>query len=291
MDFCKIGKEIKDLRKSIGMSQAELSEGICTQAQISKIEKGEVYPLAPTLYLIAQRLGVDINYFFDIATTPKLDYINEVNFQFLQARRNLQYEEIFRIVQAEKKNPMFQKVQKNKQILLWHEGICAFHINKDKEKALHLLDKAVRLTQTTDKVLNEREIEIYNSIGVIYFENEDYQKAIETYKIALSYLPRFPYIHDDTIKTRLCYNYAKALTRLELYKDAIKWCEEAINWCIARDNMYLFAELHYHIGYIHLLLQNKNEASLFMENALKIFELQHDTKYITYLKEKINEIT
>ncbi|MBR8644357.1 helix-turn-helix transcriptional regulator [[Brevibacterium] frigoritolerans] len=54
---------MKELRKQIGLSQEELATGICTQAQISKIEKGDVYPYASTLYLISQRLGVDVNYF------------------------------------------------------------------------------------------------------------------------------------------------------------------------------------------------------------------------------------
>ena len=52
MDFSAVGKKIKELRKQIGLSQEELAEGICTQAQISKIEKGVVYPYATTLSLI-----------------------------------------------------------------------------------------------------------------------------------------------------------------------------------------------------------------------------------------------
>ncbi|MDQ7861564.1 helix-turn-helix transcriptional regulator [Peribacillus frigoritolerans] len=38
--FFAVGQKIKELRKQIGLSQEELATGICTQAQISKIEKG-----------------------------------------------------------------------------------------------------------------------------------------------------------------------------------------------------------------------------------------------------------
>lgn len=105
MDFKNVGKEIKDLRLGIGMSQKELCEGICTQAQISKIESGKVYPYADTLYLIAKKLGVDVNYFFDIASAPRLDYVQEVIRFSRKLVRYKEYEEVMRIVNVEEKKP------------------------------------------------------------------------------------------------------------------------------------------------------------------------------------------
>jgi len=101
LDFSAVGEKIKELRKQMGLSQKELSHNICTQAQISKIEKGEVLPLSSTLYLISKRLGVDVNYFFDIDTTPRLDYVEETFRQLKAARRNTDYHTIKQIVKAE----------------------------------------------------------------------------------------------------------------------------------------------------------------------------------------------
>jgi transcriptional regulator with XRE-family HTH domain len=63
LEFTQIGKRIRIMRKAKGISQEELSKGICTQAQISKIEKGQAQPSVPTLFLISERLEVNCYYF------------------------------------------------------------------------------------------------------------------------------------------------------------------------------------------------------------------------------------
>ncbi|WP_399208034.1 helix-turn-helix domain-containing protein [Sutcliffiella rhizosphaerae] len=54
-----IGDKIKELRINAGYSQRELADGICPQAQISKIERGSVFPIANTLFHISEKVGVD----------------------------------------------------------------------------------------------------------------------------------------------------------------------------------------------------------------------------------------
>ncbi|MFP3340016.1 helix-turn-helix transcriptional regulator, partial [Micrococcus sp. SIMBA_131] len=84
-----------------------LAEGICTQALISRIEKGDIYPSATALYQISVKLGVDVNYFFEIGTTPRLDYIMEVEKQLRYLRVYRKYEEMMDLVRVEEKNPLF----------------------------------------------------------------------------------------------------------------------------------------------------------------------------------------
>lgn len=78
MQLTEIGKKISELRNEMTLTQEEVAEEICSQASISLIEKGELDPNATILYQIAKKLGVDVNYFFHIGSTPRLDYINEV---------------------------------------------------------------------------------------------------------------------------------------------------------------------------------------------------------------------
>lgn len=287
MDFFAIGKKIKELRVLMGLSQKELAEDICTQAQISKIEQGIVYPYATTLYLISQRLGVDVNYFFDIGTTPRLDYVQEVARQLKLARRNINYTEMLEIVQAEEKNPLFTNNRLNLQLLLWHKGICAYHIKKDMIRAFQILDEAISLTSVGGKITAEREIEITLSKGVIYFEEDQLEKAGKIYKFAKQSLRQLPHIQDVTIKSRLYYNAARTLTREQNYEQSIVYCKEAIDWCIKQDNQYLFGELHYQIGYNYELQKENHLAREYMEKALIIFQLQKDDKYTTFIQKKL----
>ncbi|MFD2683193.1 helix-turn-helix domain-containing protein [Bacillus seohaeanensis] len=290
MDFTLIAKKIKELRKNVGLSQKELAKGICTQAQISKIEKGVVFPYANTLYLISQKLGVDVNYFFDIGMTPRLDYVQEVNYQLKIARRNLDYEDIKEIVKAEENNPLFTQNKSNQQILMWHKGIYEYELDQDLEKAIETLSEAINLTHNKkQKIYTEKEIEILISIGVFYF-NERLKKSEEVFKEIMENVEMLPHLYDHTIKTRVFYNYARVLTRLEQFTKSIQYCEKGIAWCIEKDTMFLLGELHYQIGYNFELQENYREALKYMKKALIVFELQKDDKYISIIKGKIEEL-
>ncbi|OIU67697.1 helix-turn-helix domain-containing protein [Rossellomorea aquimaris] len=290
MDFYAVGKKIKELRKNIGISQEELAEGICTQAQISKIEKGIVFPYASTLYLISQKLGVDVNYFFDIGMTPRLDYVQEVSHQLKKARRTFNYNDIKQIVKAEEQNPLFIQNNANLQILKWHKGIYEYELDKDVKKAITTLQEAINLTHKNNKVYSERELEILISVGMFYF-NEDIMKAKEVFTEIREGIMLLPYLSDYTIKTRFFYNYARLLTRSEKIEESIKYCQDGISWCLEKDTMFLLGELHYQIGYNFELLNDKDKAKVYMEKALVVFELQQDDKYIQFIKNKITELT
>jgi transcriptional regulator with XRE-family HTH domain len=287
MDFAVIGQKIRELRKNVGLSQEELAKGVCTQAQISKIEKGDVFPYASTLYLISRKLGVDVNYFFDIGMTPRLDYVQEVSRQLQKARRGIKYTEMRDIVTSEEDNPLFFNNNRNLQLLHWHKGIYQYELDKDIKKAERTLQESIMLTHTTDKVWTEREIEILLTIGVLYFEEENLQKALEIYQEVKKHVDTLPHLSDYTIKTRLYYNIARVLTRLKDLNQSNKYCMEAIEWCIQKDNMYLLGELHYHIGYNCELQNDKELAKKYMKKALTVFELQQDDKYIGFIKTKL----
>ena len=63
-----LGARIKELRKSRGLSQNELSERIGIDAKhLSRIEVGNSYPSLDTLERISQALGVEIKDVFEFS--------------------------------------------------------------------------------------------------------------------------------------------------------------------------------------------------------------------------------
>lgn len=287
MDFSAVGEKIKELRKQVGLSQKELSHNICTQAQISKIEKGEVLPLSSTLYLISQRLGIDVNYFFDIGTTPRLDYVLETSRQLKAARRSTDYNTIKQIVEIEENNPLFTRNKKHYQILLWHKAIYVYEIGKELARASQLIDEAIQLT--FDTIYTEKELEIFISKGIFYYEDGKIEESLKIYCEALDHLKNIPYLQDDTIKSRLYFNIAKSLTDLKQYEKSITFCKDGIDWAINKDNLYLLAHFHYHIGYNYELQDNFTLASRYMKEALMIFQLVKDNRYTDYIQHKIDQ--
>lgn len=288
MNFNSIGENIKTVRKQQGLSQKELASSICTQAQISNIEKGRIYPLSTTLYLISRKLGVDINYFFDISETPRLDYVNEVIDLVREYIRTRDYEKIERIIKLEKKNPMFQTIR-NKQFLMWHEGICEYYLKKDKEKALFVLNDSLSLRLNVKYSI--REIEILNSIGIIYCEDENFCEANNYFNKAIDSYKNLNEKANFKIIVRILYNYAKSLTKLNCFEESIKYCEKGITICIKNESLYLFGELYYHKGYNLFKKGTYLDAIHFMNKAIQSMELLNNDTFVEYINSKIKEIT
>ena len=62
------------------ISQSELCHGICSQSQISKIEKGMIYPSSILLYQLSERLGIDPNNIFALTQNKRLKYVENVKY-------------------------------------------------------------------------------------------------------------------------------------------------------------------------------------------------------------------
>jgi transcriptional regulator with XRE-family HTH domain len=290
LDYSAIGTKIRELRKDVGLTQGELADGICTQALISRIEKGDIYPSAASLYQISKKLGVDVNYFFEIGSTPRLDYVKEVERQLRKLRIKLKYNEMMEVIKVEETNPLFYKDSTNLQLLYWHKSIYLFEVKKDSEKAKALLKEAYNLTATQKKVLTEREIEILLTLGVFEFNLEKYEQSMEYYKKVKTALSTIEHLNDKSIKTRLLYNIARNLTRMGEYRESRGYCVEAVRWCVEEEHLWGLGELYYHIGYNYELEGRLEKALPYIEKSIIIFEMRNNHSYHAYLLKKKEQI-
>ncbi|UXH43322.1 helix-turn-helix transcriptional regulator [Rossellomorea vietnamensis] len=290
MDYSVIGKKIKEMRKVVGITQKELAEGICTQALISRIEKGDIYPSATTLYQIAIKLGVDVNYFFEIGTTPRLDYITEVEKQLRHFRIYREYEEMMELIKTEEKNPLFYKDDEKLQLLYWHKGIYQFEVEKDPSKAFSLLDQAYHLTAHRKKAMSEREMQILSSKGSMNFTLKHYDSALHYYNQVETAIHKTVPLQDKSIKTKLYYNIARVLTRMGELEQSTRYCTKAIKWCLEEELLWGVGELHYQIGYNYELAHQYEKALSYFRRALHMFELRKDVAYISFLRPKMEEM-
>jgi transcriptional regulator with XRE-family HTH domain len=288
MSIQRIGEVVREIRKYLNISQKELAKGICTQALISKIERGEVIPSAEILYYIAKRLGITLDYFFDRMENPQFTYVQEFFYQIRKLIRERNYEEVSALIKTERNNPIFQN-RENRQFLAWHEGICAYYLEQDVEKSLELLNEAMKLAVSTENY-TEKEIEILNSIGIIYSEEGRYKEAMDIFSMAIQHMSGVAFVQDYTIYLRLFYNYAKVLTVLEDYVVSLKYCDKGLALCLQHEYLYLFGEFHYQKGENLLQLRKKKQAIEFFRKSLMIFELQQNHKFAQFVKKRLREI-
>ncbi|MCA1065284.1 helix-turn-helix domain-containing protein [Rossellomorea sp. AcN35-11] len=291
MDYSVIGKKIRELRKAVGLTQGGLADGICTQALISRIEKGDIYPSATALYQISTKLGVDVNYFFEIGTTPRLDYYREVEKQLTKLRVEQKFGEMMDIVKTEEKNPFFYKDNEKLQLLYWHKSIHLFEIEKNPTAAFSLLHEAYDLTAHQKKAMSEREMEILITFGIWETQQGSYQKALDYYQRVESAINPAEQLHDKSIKTRLLYNKARVLTRIEAFESSTDYCVKAINWCIDEELLWGVGESYYQIGFNYELMEDYEQAIPYMKKALLMFELRENTLYSSFLRDKLEHLT
>jgi transcriptional regulator with XRE-family HTH domain len=290
LDYSAIGTKIRELRKEVGLTQGELAEDICTQALISRIEKGDIYPNATSLYQISKKLGVDVNYFFEIGSTPRLDYIKEVERQLRTLRIKLSYKEMMEIVKVEERNPLFNKDPANLQLLLWHKSIYIFEVEKNHSKSIELLQEAFKLTASKRKLLSEREIEILMTLGVFEFNLGNIEKSMKFYEQVHDALNKHENLADKSIKTRLLYNIARSLSRLGKYEESTQYCQEGIRWCVEEEHFWGLGELYYHIGHNYEQEGKLDEALPFVEKAMIIFDMRSNYGYHSFLVKKKEQI-
>ncbi|MCU4937022.1 helix-turn-helix transcriptional regulator [Bacillus cereus] len=291
MEFYDLGITIKELRIKKNISQSELCHGICSQSQISKIEKGMIYPSSILLYQLSERLGIDPNNIFALTQNKKFKYVENVKYVIKDCLKQKQYKELYEIVKKEKDEKNFQ-AKEDKQFLLWHEAIAVFEVNRSIKTALKLLNNALKLTLTNSDFLLEREIDIMQTMAIFYAENKEYEKSINILKRCLSNFNKLDFPRDKEIKLKIMLNLAKSLDFTYQHEEAIKYIDKGIKLAINLNTLYLLGELFYLKGQFLLKIKQHNVEDVIYnwKKALFIFELTEKEYYTKMLPDELIEL-
>jgi len=291
MEFNDLGIIIKELRMKKNISQSELCHGICSQSQISKIEKGMIYPSSILLYQLSERLGIDPNNIFALTQNKRLKYVENVKYVIKDCLKQKQYKELYEIVKKEKNLNNFQ-TKEEKQFLIWHEAIAIFMVDRSIKTALDLLNNALKLTLTNSDFLSEREIDIMQTMAIFYAENKNYEKGINILRRCLTNFNKLDFPRDKEIKLKIILNLAKCLDSTFQHEEAIKYLDKGIKLAINLNTLYLLGELFYLKGQYLLKIKQHNVEDVVYnwKKALFIFELTEKEYYTKMLPDELIEI-
>ncbi|PFR80772.1 transcriptional regulator [Bacillus cereus] len=291
MEFNDLGITIKELRIKKNISQSELCHGICSQSQISKIEKGMIYPSSILLYQLSERLGIDPNNIFALTQNKRLKYVENVKYVIKDCLKQKQYKELYEIVKKEKNLNNFQ-TKDEKQFLIWHGAIAVFMVDKSIKTALDFLNNALKLTLTNSDFLSEREIDIMQTMAIFYAENKEYEKSINIFKRCLTNFNKLDFPRDKEIKLKLMLNLAKCFDFTYQYEEAIKYIDKGIKLAINLHTLYLLGELFYLKGQCLLKMKQHNVEDVIYnwKKALFIFELTEKEYYTKVIPDELIEL-
>lgn len=285
MDKLRLGKEIKKWRKHRNLTQINLADGICHQSEISRIEKGEVFPSIDILHLIASKLKIPVSYFYEVLIFDDVDYKNLFYEKILKLSKSKKYQEIRTIVENEllKKNehPEFT------QFLKWQYWTSIYNLKKtDMVTCLLELNQLIKKsTLGTDSYI---ELQIKNSIANIYAENNQTDQSIILYEEILKYEVSKEGFID--LKIKVLYNYGKSLYLQKKYDLSLLQNEEGIQQCIDKRNMNLIGHLLFQKAEcLEKLNYSFHEISMVYQQAYFFFELLNLEYYqnIMYTKKSI----
>ncbi|MFB4211644.1 helix-turn-helix domain-containing protein [Shouchella sp. JSM 1781072] len=291
-----LGERLRSIRKMRGYTQNELAAGICTQGVISNIEgkNGKENPSSSILFQLSERLGVSMSYLYgqddngelitnkDIRDTEVSEIIKN-----LKQRRD--YSALRYIIESEK-NKNLHLTNAEKQFLLWHEAICTYYDTSNSTLTKEIFQKALKLDVENNDKNNLQLIEINLSLGIIEYEENNYNESKEILLKCIEAIMNNKTIKAPEILAKIYYNLSNVCSSMKEFDQSLQYSFDAIETCVQNNILSVIGDSLYQIGYCYHLKGKENLSINYMEKALVIFTIQKNDLMVKNIQKSINSV-
>lgn len=222
-----LGEKIKKIRLEKGLTQAELAEGICTQASISNLEKNASVPSLLILLEIGNRLNIEFSELSEYAVeqaSPAVTVFKKVQ----NLRSQFKLKEAYSLVQELDVNDL--KTNHEKKQYYYYLGITSLLGYNKISDATYNFNLGLNLE--TETHLEFLDILITNGIGLAYFMESEHEKALTYFEKSLILLDGFLEQTDSSIENgevlKVYFTSAKFYSEIGNYNKALNLCELSI---------------------------------------------------------------
>lgn len=290
-----IGYFIKQKRIELGISQAELADGICSLATLSRIENGNNSPKQKHMSDLLQRLGcsdlqllatMDDEQFKIVKTFFKMGDAFIIH-DYETARQHLKSLELY--------HDRFTKPQRQQYELF---EIMLSWDSDTPQNLMARLEKALKLTHpnysvnSMPKVLTYEEISAMNMLACCYGKIGDYETAT---KILYHLKYHYDFVMSDTLEAlstqpMILYNLSKYLEKWGKYDESVAVSREGIVLAKRSGRCGALAKTQYNLAYV--LVRRKQpgdleEAHQAVREAYCMSKIVFRTEKTTKLIEKL----
>lgn len=305
MAIYSMGEVIKRLRKSKGLTQEELSEGICTPGGLSRIENGSREPSHAKFVSLMQRMGQwEDSYdlfvgeeYYEISELQKEISTKIMHHDFENAELILkEYEN--KICKLPQEN-MFTQFLKLQKLIIADKG-------RIQEGHLEELENILRVTvpnygkkKLYELVLNHQELMIINNIAIAYAENGNRPKAIKIFEELIAFLEeKFMDCRErHYLYAPLVLNLVKYLGLEGRFNEALEWADQAITALTEYGKTLYVPELHFDIAWVRIQMDRKQYEDIIVEELTlsiygRIGNRQFDSArfLLEYIRKDVPEI-
>ena len=281
----QIGLALRRLRKKHKLTQKDLANGICSQAEISKIESGTHSPTVDLLFALSRRLQVPITIFLN--QNEQVDSIRLTDDRLLTLFQNQKYDLIYR--EAKDKIKQLKYDEELTSLYLYYLHITAYRMNKIDYRTciveLQLLADKYATLYYSPKML----LRLKSAIATLYYEKRHYSHGLRAYEELIN----LNFDSDELLveKIRILYNTSKVLIELNRPADALKYIDDGIQTCLQFKDMSLLGQLYYQRAYaLELLNSSESQIRESYKKAYLLFDILNMNEYKQILLNKKSDI-
>jgi len=243
------------MRESRGISRKELAEGICSESNLGRIERGLVQPYAFNLERLLEKLGQNPNIIVGLL-------VDEITADFNRIRQKLDFylmnkriDEAEILINRLKGNQNFVEQMTVQQYILMNEANLLIIKGERSPKIYGILMEAIKITTPALNIreigtrfcLTKQDIRIINMMAILHYNDGELDEAIDImYGLKQNMDRRF---HDSVSKggtySLIIYNLAKYLGMAGRYDEAIKLCDFGKIVCIESGALWFIPMMLY----------------------------------------------
>ncbi|MDO5409076.1 MAG: helix-turn-helix domain-containing protein [Lachnospiraceae bacterium] len=269
---------IRYYRKKSGMTQEELSEGICTPETLNRYENKSLNPTDDKFNLLMQKLGKRSDtVIFDMQT--ELVNFHKIRLIILKYFEQGDFERLTQLIDnIKEKEILNMNYPENQQFLLRIENIIAYqkkelpikdYIKKLEDLLLLTFPEYTSINYETKKIYTENEFLIINNLATAYGKTGAFDIACNIFQKTAMSLEQISF-NDYKPVYLLLINYANFLGINQKYDESIKVCRQGVEWLLKNDRANYLYNFFYNIGW-NMIEKSKQNRDRQLKNTGKIY--------------------
>ncbi|MFC6323252.1 helix-turn-helix domain-containing protein [Companilactobacillus baiquanensis] len=287
-----LGNVIQEKRKSMNLNQTELSDGICTQAIISKIENQNIAPSISILISICQKLNLTLDQVFsEFSSLPSSNLVQDKFEELDAAMQSNNYSKLQSNLPTIKESAL-PSSQKAHLHFLW---AALAKSKNDFDEAIFQLNYSLDILTNRNSFWGNM---IYSELGQIYLEKSQETKTAYYFDLAYSSIDvvvssSFDYFYYRTTILRLANWYSE--------KQNYQKSDELINLGLHKFDKFFtakFTDQLYFLSAVNILKKdpiNYNKLSHALTTAIAFADYNNNTDLMDQIKQlmsshNINEL-
>lgn len=259
---------IKTKRKEKGITQKDLADGICVQAVISKIEKGETTPSVDIFFKIVKKLEIDmsiVSKIFKLNNTihQNLVYSDKVK-QLLYMR---DYENLAYVLKT------LNKLDMTPEEILYYEWLISVTNYMTRQSTfLETIQELKGILSESKDNYFQLYLKVVSAIASIYSDNHDDDLALQYFE---SIIDDYQASEDFQDQVTFLYSISRAYFIKEDFNKSLMYISKAIDEILEEKSIYLLGDSLLMKAYILNEAKLYDESKKYCRNAITIFELEN----------------